>query len=195
MLYRSVVPGALVVVVLAAGCADSGTAGQAPAPTVGQTPVEQPSSYAPTGTVTGVPTPRSTPSRAQPPRSSSTKPTRKPTSTSSPSPSRTSGTEGKRPVINVFIIKSRPSCPSTGPNVSAPGTPVVLEWKTADTEKLTISIDGPGIYDSYPSTHSAELPFACSGTPGSSQVHRYLLTATGGGHSIQRTLTVQARVN
>ncbi|MFC0626027.1 hypothetical protein [Kribbella deserti] len=98
-------------------------------------------------------------------------------------------------MINTFIIKTRPSCPSSGPNASTPGSPVVLEWQTVDTDKVTISIDGPGVYESYPSTHSAELPFGCAGTPGSSQVHRYLLTATGGGQSIQRTLTVQARIN
>jgi hypothetical protein len=39
---------------------------------------------------------------------------------------------------------------------------------------VTISIDGPGIFSTYPANASASVPFACDG-----HSHTYLLTAKG----------------
>jgi hypothetical protein len=51
-----------------------------------------------------------------------------------------------------------------------------LKWEVVRATGVTISIDGPGIYDRYDdTTGSADVPFACNG--GS---HTYLLTTVGG---------------
>lgn len=64
---------------------------------------------------------------------------------------------------------------------SAPGTvnctsatTITLSWTTKNATSVTISIDGPGIYSTYPVNGSASLPFACDG-----KSHTYLLTAKG----------------
>ncbi|MCX7620390.1 MAG: hypothetical protein N2037_06040 [Acidimicrobiales bacterium] len=44
-------------------------------------------------------------------------------------------------------------------------------WTTTNAVKVTISIDGPGIYDTYPANGDTSLPFNCSSS------HTFLLTA------------------
>ncbi|GAA3600401.1 hypothetical protein GCM10022235_85420 [Kribbella ginsengisoli] len=96
----------------------------------------------------------------------------------------------------MFRVAGKPQCPSSGPAVSFPGEPVVLEWRVIGTDSVTISIDGPGRFASYPAKHRESLPFSCGATAsGSVQRHTYLLTATGHGIIRQRSISVTARVN
>lgn len=61
-------------------------------------------------------------------------------------------------------------------------------WAVNGAEKVTISIDGPGIYDTYPGTGSVSLPFECSTS------HSFLLTAYGAdGQTATRSVTLQPR--
>lgn len=61
-------------------------------------------------------------------------------------------------------------------------------WTTQNATKVTISIDGPGIYDTYGPNDSVSLPFSC----GSS--HTYLLTAfDADGHTVTKQITLQPR--
>ncbi|TMM16987.1 MAG: hypothetical protein E6G01_07135 [Actinobacteria bacterium] len=53
-------------------------------------------------------------------------------------------------------------------------TTITLSWTTRNATSATISIDGGGIYASYPANGSASVPFACDG-----KSHTYLLTAKG----------------
>lgn len=64
------------------------------------------------------------------------------------------------------------SAPSTVNCTSA--TTITLSWTTRNATSVTISIDGPGIYNTYPANGSASVPFACDG-----KSHTYLLTAKG----------------
>lgn len=108
----------------------------------------------------------------------------------SPSKSQASG-----PQIVYFRIKTKPSCPSSGPATSFPGNPIVLEWKVTGVTNVTISIDGPGIFGTYDATYSHEFPFSCSGASGSTQKHTYLLKTVGGGPVKEQKITGEARVN
>jgi len=50
-----------------------------------------------------------------------------------------------------------------------------VRWEVRNVTGVTISIDGPGIYEDYEGlTGEDDLPFSCS------QSHRYLLTTVGG---------------
>lgn len=61
-------------------------------------------------------------------------------------------------------------------------------WTTQGATKTTISIDGPGVYDTYGPNDSASLPFNCS-TP-----HTFLLTAyDADGHTANKEITLQPR--
>ena len=61
-------------------------------------------------------------------------------------------------------------------------------WSTANAVKVTISIDGPGVYKTYGPTGSDSLPFSCS-TP-----HTFLLTAYAhDGSSVSHSITLHPR--
>jgi hypothetical protein len=61
-------------------------------------------------------------------------------------------------------------------------------WTTTNAVDVTISIDGPGAYASYPANGSTSLPFNCSSS------HTFLLTANGhGGQVATRTVTLDPR--
>jgi hypothetical protein len=100
------------------------------------------------------------------------------------------------PVIEHFRVSSKPSCPSGTDQVQYEGQPVTLTWKVSGAEKTTISVDGPGIYDTYGAADSVTLNFPCGGDPGSYQTHTYLLTAIcPDGITTTKKLTVKAKVN
>ena len=62
-----------------------------------------------------------------------------------------------------------------------------LHWTTQNAVGVDISIDGPGKYDSYGASGSAQVPFVCGGS------HTYLLTAkAANGQTTQRKITVQS---
>jgi hypothetical protein len=61
-------------------------------------------------------------------------------------------------------------------------------WSTQHATRVTISIDGPGVYKTYGPTGSDSLPFNCSSS------HTFLLTAYGqDGRTVTRTITLQPR--
>lgn len=61
-------------------------------------------------------------------------------------------------------------------------------WTTTHATKVTISIDGPGIYKTYPANGSDSLPFSCS------SAHSFTLTAFGqDGKTVTKTITLQPR--
>ena len=61
-------------------------------------------------------------------------------------------------------------------------------WKTTNATKVTISIDGPGVYQEYPANGETSLPFNCSSS------HRFLLAAYGpNGAKATRTITLDPR--
>ncbi|AEV85784.1 hypothetical protein ACWT_4763 [Actinoplanes sp. SE50] len=95
------------------------------------------------------------------------------------------------PVIVYFRVSQQPTCPSGTDQVQYPGTPVTLAWKVTGVDKVTLSVDGPGIYDTYDANGSAEINFSCGGEANSYQSHSFLLTAAGK----TRKLVVKARVN
>ena len=94
-----------------------------------------------------------------------------------------------------FQVSSQPACPSSGPAVSYPGSPVVLRWRATGASQVSISIDGSGIYARYPSEGSAQFPFSCSGPSNSLQRHYYTIATIGDEPVQKRKLTVEARVS
>jgi hypothetical protein len=61
-------------------------------------------------------------------------------------------------------------------------------WTTTNATHVTISIDGPGIYDEYGPDGEADLPFSCSSS------HSFLLTAyNGDGASVTRHVVLEPR--
>jgi hypothetical protein len=111
-------------------------------------------------------------------------PTLPPLSTIGPSPSATTGRTPKptkaatptpSPTPPPAKVKSFTAPQTVDCNVDPEPTQIHLEWSVARATGVTISIDGPGIYDSYDgATGAADLPFACG-----SEKHKYLLTTTG----------------
>ncbi|GIF53216.1 hypothetical protein DFJ67_2492 [Asanoa ferruginea] len=107
------------------------------------------------------------------------------------------GTDGgnvrKDPWIEYFRIKQKPHCPSgEWPN----GREVTVEWKVTGTDKVTISVDGQGIYDTYGASGSQSFSFPCGDwDPGQTAKHSYLLMTVGGGPVAKKTITATATVN
>ena len=61
-------------------------------------------------------------------------------------------------------------------------------WSTTNASKVTISIDGPGIYDTYGPSGEVTLPFNCSSS------HTFLLTAyNADGAKVTKSVTLQPR--
>lgn len=61
-------------------------------------------------------------------------------------------------------------------------------WSTTGATKVTISIDGPGIYDTYGPAGETSLPFSCSSH------HTFLLTAYGpDGQTATKQVTLHPR--
>lgn len=61
-------------------------------------------------------------------------------------------------------------------------------WSTSHATKVTISIDGPGVYDTYPANGETSLPFSCSSS------HSFKLTAHGAnGQTVSKTVTLDPR--
>jgi hypothetical protein len=100
------------------------------------------------------------------------------------------------PVIEVFRVIQQPQCPGGTTQHMIEGQPVGLEWTVtgADGDQVSLSVDGPGVYDTYPADGGDVINFPCEGEPGDIQEHTYLLTAAGDGHTTTRTLVVTATV-
>jgi hypothetical protein len=97
------------------------------------------------------------------------------------------------PRIVTYRIKQRPQCPQGTSEFPVEGTPVILEWKVTGVDKVTISVDGPGIYGTYPAEGSETFTFSCGGaSPGETVKHTYLLKTVGGGSTKSKQLTATA---
>lgn len=103
--------------------------------------------------------------------------------------------EQRGPQVEVFRVAQEPSCPGGTTQHPIDGTPVTLQWQVTGAEEVTLSIDGPGIYDTYPAESSATIGFPCSGQEGDTQEHTYLLTAVGDGVTRTAELVVAATVH
>jgi hypothetical protein len=92
------------------------------------------------------------------------------------------GQSSPNPVINSFSTPENIDCHNGNlQNFTA-------SWSTTNATKVTISIDGPGVYDTYAANGSTSLPFNCSSS------HSFLLTAYGAnGHTVTRSITLQPR--
>lgn len=103
--------------------------------------------------------------------------TRSPTTTAAPTT-----TVSTAPTIVSFVVPLTANCSGNPATVS-----ITISWKTTNTTKVDISIDGPGIFQTYPgSSGSDSFPFACSNSS-----NTYTLTGHGSdGTTVSRTTTV-----
>jgi hypothetical protein len=86
------------------------------------------------------------------------------------------------PVITSFLTPENIDCHNGNSQT------FTASWSTTNAVKVTISIDGPGVYKTYGPTGSDSLPFDCS-TP-----HTFLLTAYGqSGSTVTSSITLQPR--
>ncbi len=86
------------------------------------------------------------------------------------------------PVITSFVTPDSIDCHNGMAQM------FTASWSVANATKVTISIDGPGIYKTYAATDSDSFPFGCQSS------HTYLLTAYGAdGKTATKTITLQPR--
>ncbi|GIF75346.1 hypothetical protein [Asanoa siamensis] len=113
--------------------------------------------------------------------------------TKAPSGGGDDGNQPQGPWIQYFKIKQSPKCPSgQWPN----GREVIVEWKVTGTDKVTLSVDGPGVYGTYGASGSQEFSFPCGDWgPGETAKHTYLLQTVGGGPVAKKTITATATVS
>jgi hypothetical protein len=107
--------------------------------------------------------------------------TPKPTKTPAPTP-----TPNTNPVIVVFDTPKQEDCTNGTANS------IHVSWTIKRATGVTISIDGPGIYDSYAgASGSVDLPYGCDMTV---LKHTYTLKTVGGtGPADSETHTVRTR--
>ncbi len=130
-------------------------------------------------TTLGTPTPQATST------ASSTASPKASTATTSPS------TAPSGPRVVYFRTNGNARCQSHGPSVTYPGS-VILEWEVAGgPTQVTLSIDGPGIYDTYPAKNTITFDFSCTEVSNQVTKHTYLITAVGF-PSVKMQITVQA---
>lgn len=108
-------------------------------------------------------------------------PTPKPTKTPKPTP-----TPNTNPAIVVWDVPKLEDC--TG----STGGQIHVSWRVERADGVSVSIDGPGIYDSYAGlTGEIDLPYGCSNQ---TLEHTYTLRTVGGtGPAATRTRTVKTR--
>lgn len=100
------------------------------------------------------------------------------------------------PTVVSFAVTGKPSCPAGTNLAPIEGNPVTLSWKVTGEPVVTLSVDGPGAYQTYNGQQGTEtLAFPCGGQPGSYQKHTYTLTVERDGVKRSKTLTVQAKIN
>lgn len=92
------------------------------------------------------------------------------------------GSSTSKPVIDSFTTPESIDCHNGNlQNFTA-------KWSTTNATKVTISIDGPGVYDTYGPSGEATLPFNCSSS------HTFLLTAySADGSTTTQQVTLQPR--
>lgn len=120
------------------------------------------------------------------------------TTTAPPAPTTTAASTGSGTKTTTPTTAPAPSTPK--PTITSFTTPDTIDchngmsqmftasWSVANATKVTISIDGPGIYKTYAATDSDSFPFGCQTS------HSYLLTAYGAdGSTATKTITLQPR--
>lgn len=152
--------------------------GDGPRPTSSSAPSSP--SESPTTAMTGAPESTDpTVDPATPSSPSTPRPTRSPSPTPVPTAAPT------EPAITAFTVPSHEDCTD-----ETAGT-ITIAWSVVRATGVTVSIDGPGIFDTYPASGSADVPFACSQAQLS---HTYTLVTTGGtGPAATSTKSVTAR--
>jgi len=81
-------------------------------------------------------------------------------------------------VIDDYDVPSSVDCSGEDPQVS-------LSWSVANADRVTISVDGPGVYAEYGPSGQTSILFPCPGP------HTYLITGYGqNGQTTTRTVTV-----
>lgn len=116
-----------------------------------------------------------------------------PATTTTSLPSATTSTEatGSTTTIhatnNSVKINSFSTVGASNPDECNAPTEVELKWSTSGATKVTLSIDGPGIFSSFPpGSHDGLFPLACDGN-----THSYMLTATAAdGSTATKTISV-----
>jgi hypothetical protein len=100
------------------------------------------------------------------------------------------------PAIEQFQVVQQPQCPGGTTEHTVEAQPVTLAWTVtgADGDQVSLSIDGPGVYQTYPADGGDVINFPCEGEEGDIQEHTYLLTAEGDGVTVTATLVVTAKV-
>jgi hypothetical protein len=99
------------------------------------------------------------------------------------------------PRIEDLRVAQQPTCRGGTTEYPVDGQPVKLEWRVTGTDTVTISIDGPGAYGSYPAVGGAEFTFTCAGNEGDLQEHVFHLTAVADGVTVTETIVVTAEVH
>jgi hypothetical protein len=99
------------------------------------------------------------------------------------------------PRIEYLRVQQQPLCPRGTTQFPIDGRPVALEWRVTGAEDVTLSVDGPGVYATYPAEGSDSFSFGCGGREGDLEEHTYLLTAVADGVTVTETLVVTAEVH
>jgi hypothetical protein len=136
----------------------------------------------------GLGTPEATPTVTEVHESPSATPKRTRTTATTRPPTHDDG-----PRIAWFRVNQRPQCPQGTSEYPVEGVPVVLEWKVTGADRVTISVDGPGVYGTYSAEGSETFAFSCGGAAdGETVKHTYLLKTVGGGSARSKQLTATA---
>lgn len=109
-------------------------------------------------------------------------PTARPTKTPKPTP-----TANTNPVIIEFVTPKQEDC------TNDTAGQITVSWRIARATGVTISIDGPGVFMSYPGPEMSGvlLPYGCGSSP---LKHTYTITTVGGtGPAATITRTVRTR--
>lgn len=81
-------------------------------------------------------------------------------------------------VSGSFTLTQKPFCAEGTAVVRAPAVAAVVTWHVPGVTKVTLSVDGPGIYDTYGPNGSQPFNFGCGGAVGSTETHNYTLRGT-----------------
>lgn len=120
------------------------------------------------------------PSASTPSSTTTSSTTTSSTTTSSTTTTSTPATTTTTTPVPAFTSVSVPS------TADCEETPLIgVSWRAAHATGVTISIDGSGIFGTYPASGSAQVPFSCG--PAS---HRYTFSTQGGGPVAREVRTV-----
>ena len=132
--------------------------------------------------------PSSTPPTSAPPTSPAAPPS---AAATTPPASATAKASGPR--VDTFKISKVPVCASTGtPGVY--GGQIVLQWSVGGGATGSQLFTDGVLFDTYGTSHTVTLAFACNGLPGDTVTHTYAVKTVGGGSPATRTLTASATI-